>query len=83
MENVEQKIICECANRTIKEAIEIFCQTDPNLPYKKAKKSVTLCGKSCCITPLMALFKMVKEKSIDYDKISFLIDERDKWLKAQ
>jgi hypothetical protein len=83
MENAEGKIICECSNRTIKEAAEIFSRADQNLPYKKAKKLVTLCDKSCCINPLMRLFKMVKEKNIDYEQISFLIDERDKWLKAQ
>jgi hypothetical protein len=83
VENIEQKIICECANRTIKEAEKIFYEADPNLPYKKVKKLVTLCNKTCCITPLMTLFKMVREEKIDYDKISFLIDERDKWLKAQ
>ncbi|MDR1554862.1 MAG: hypothetical protein LBS39_02420 [Campylobacteraceae bacterium] len=83
MQNIEQKIICECANRTIKEAVDIFQKADSNLPYKKVKKLVTLCDKSCCITPLITLFKMVKEKNIDYHKISFLIDERNKWLKAQ
>jgi hypothetical protein len=81
MESVEQKIICKCA--TISDAVKIFYEADHGLPYKKAKKLVTLCDKNCYINPLMALFKMVKEKSIDYDKISFLIDERDKWLKAQ
>ncbi|MDR2099663.1 MAG: hypothetical protein LBP40_02395 [Campylobacteraceae bacterium] len=83
MENIEDKIICECSNRTIKEAALIFYEADPNLPYKKAKKLVTLCSNGCCISPLMALFKMVKEKNIDYKKISFLIDEQNRWLKAQ
>jgi hypothetical protein len=78
MKNIEQKIICECANRTIEDATKIFYEADPSLPYKKAEKLVTLCGKSCCINHLMALLKMIKEKSIDYDKISFLIDGCDK-----
>ncbi|MDR2789659.1 MAG: hypothetical protein LBB59_01600 [Campylobacteraceae bacterium] len=82
MKNIEQKIICECANKTVMEAERIFCEADPNIPYKKAKKLVTLCNKTCCITPLMALF-MVREQNVDYEKISLLIDERDKLLKAQ
>ena len=35
MEATEQKIICECGNKTVAEAIDIFQDTD--LPYKKAK----------------------------------------------
>ncbi|MDR2636036.1 MAG: hypothetical protein LBC08_04315 [Campylobacteraceae bacterium] len=80
MQDAEEKIICECANRTVKEAVEIFQKADPALSYRKAKKLVTLCDKTCCMSPLMTLFKMVKEQDIDYRKISILIDEKDKWL---
>ena len=36
-EEVKNKIICECGNKTVAQAIDIFLQTD--LPYKKAKKA--------------------------------------------
>lgn len=74
MQNTEDKIICECGEKTVAQAIEIFKDTD--LPYKKAKKLVTGCNKTCCRRPLMALFNMVEFGSIDYEQIDFLIEQK-------
>lgn len=73
MGDLSQKIICECGEKTVAEAIEIFKHTD--LPYKKAKKLVTGCNKTCCRRPLMALFNMVEFGEVDYEEIDFLIDQ--------
>jgi hypothetical protein len=67
------KIICECGNKTVSQAVQLFEQTD--LPYKKAKKLVTECNKTCCRRPLMALYNMVEFGDIDYEEIDFLIDQ--------
>ncbi len=79
MEDLKNKQICECGEKTIQEAVEIFQNTD--LPYKKAKKLVTGCNKTCCRKPLMALFNMVDFGFIDYEEISFLIDAMNDRLK--
>jgi DNA-directed RNA polymerase subunit N (RpoN/RPB10) len=73
METVKQKIICECGDKTVSEAIEIFENTD--LPYKKAKKLVTGCNKTCCRRPLMSLYQMIDFGKIDYEEIDFLIEQ--------
>ncbi len=73
MEDKTKKIICQCGNKNVAQAVEIFKNTD--LPYKKAKKLVTECNKTCCRRPLMALFNMVEFGEIDYDEIDFLIDQ--------
>lgn len=70
---IAQKIICDCGEKNVRQAIEIFNATD--LPYKKAKKLVTGCNKTCCRRPLMALFNMVDFGAIDYAEIDFLIDQ--------
>ena len=72
MEDLKNKQICECGEKTVQDAVEIFENTD--LPYKKAKKLVTGCNKTCCRKPLMALFNMVDFGFIDYEEVSFLID---------
>lgn len=74
MEDIGDKIICDCGQKTINEAIMIFDQSD--LPYKKAKKLVTECNKTCCRRPLMRLFDMIKFGEIDYEEIDFLIEQR-------
>lgn len=79
MEDLKFKIICECGEKTIEDAIKIFGDTD--LPYKKAKKLVTGCNKTCCRKPLMALFNMVDFGFVDYEEISFLIDAMNDRLK--
>jgi len=73
MEDKTLKIICQCGEKNVAQAIEIFKATD--LPYKKAKKLVTGCNKTCCRRPLMALYNMVEFGNIDYEEIDFLIDQ--------
>ncbi|XPV68478.1 MAG: hypothetical protein ACNI25_14405 [Halarcobacter sp.] len=80
MEDFKNKQICECGEKTIQDAVEIFQQTD--LPYKKAKKLVTGCNKTCCRKPLMALYNMVDFGFVDYEEISFLIDAMNDRLKG-
>jgi hypothetical protein len=75
MQEYASKIICECGQKTIQEAIDIFKST--TLPYKKAKKLVTGCNQTCCRRPLMALFNMVEFGEIDYEEIAFLIDQKN------
>jgi DNA-directed RNA polymerase subunit N (RpoN/RPB10) len=73
MKAVEARQICICGEKSVGEAVSIF--KDTTLPYKKAKKLVTGCNKSCCRRPLMALFKMVEFGEIDYEEIDILIDQ--------
>lgn len=73
MEASQDKIICECGSKSVMQAVEIFKATD--LPYKKAKKLVTECNRTCCRRPLMALFNMIEFGEIDYEEIDFLIDQ--------
>ncbi|PLY09692.1 MAG: hypothetical protein C0625_00390 [Arcobacter sp.] len=80
MEDLKNKRICECGEKTIQEAVIIFENTD--LPYKKAKKLVTGCSKTCCRKPLMALYNMVDFGFVDYEEISFLIDAMKDRLKG-
>ncbi len=73
MDAMQQRTICECGSKSVSQAVEIFQATD--LPYKKAKKLVTGCSKTCCRRPLMALFNMIEFGEIDYEEIDFLIDQ--------
>jgi len=73
MEALQNRQICACGNKSVIQAIEIFKATD--LPYKKAKKLVTECNKTCCRRPLMALFNMVEFGEIDYEEVDFLIEQ--------
>jgi len=75
MEAVKNRVICECGSKNVAEAIDIFKATD--LPYKKAKKLVTGCAKTCCRRPLMALFNMVEFGDVDFEEIDFLIDQME------
>jgi len=75
VEGLTQKMICECGQKSIEEAITIFKST--SLPYKKAKKLVTECNQTCCRRPLMALFNMIEFGEIDYEEIAFLIDQKN------
>ncbi|MDY0194536.1 MAG: hypothetical protein RBR33_00560 [Sulfurovaceae bacterium] len=76
MKELEDKIICQCGDKSIKQAIEIFSSS--SLPYKKAKKLVTQCNHAaCCRDPLMRLFKMVKSGKIDYEEIDLLMEQID------
>ena len=58
--------------KPLKKQLRYLKNTD--LPYKKAKKLVTGCNKTCCRKPLMALYNMVDFGYIDYEEIAFLID---------
>ncbi len=80
MEDLKNKRICECGEKTIQDAVKIFQDTD--LPYKKAKKLVTGCSKTCCRKPLMSLYNMVDFGFIDYEEVSFLIDAMNDRLKG-
>lgn len=66
--------ICECGNKNVADAIKIFQET--SLPYKKAKKLVTECEKSCCRAALLRLFDMSYFGNFDYDEIERLIQLR-------
>lgn len=66
--------ICECGGKSVAEAIKLFQET--SLPYKKAKKLVTECDKSCCRTALTRLFDMAYFGNFDYDEIHRLIQLR-------
>ena len=67
--------ICECGGKSVAEAIQIFQETD--LPYKKAKKLVTGCDKSCCRAALTRLFDMAYFGKFDYEEIDRLIQIRN------
>ena len=66
--------ICECGEKDVAEAIEIFQNT--SLPFKKAKKLVTECNKSCFRAALLKLFDMNQFGSFDFDEIEHLIEQR-------
>lgn len=73
-EEVLSKEICECGGKSVAEAIKIFQET--SLPYKKAKKLVTECDKSCCRSALQRVFEMAYFGTFDYDEIDRLIQLR-------
>jgi hypothetical protein len=81
MLELKSKIICECGQKSIEDAITIFKST--TLPYKKAKKLVTECNQTCCRRPLMALFNMVEFGDIDYEEIAFLIDQKNSRFQSE
>ncbi|MBA3025518.1 MAG: hypothetical protein FP820_03825 [Sulfurimonas sp.] len=66
--------ICECGQKSVADAIEIF--QDTSLPFKKAKKLVTECNKSCCRVPLMKIYDMTQFGRYDYDEIGYVIEQR-------
>jgi hypothetical protein len=73
-ENVLKMEICECGDKCVADAIEIFQNT--SLPFKKAKKLVTECNKNCCRPVLVKLFDMVHFGRFDYDEIDRQIQLR-------
>lgn len=73
-EEVLKMEICECGEKNVAQAIDIFQNT--SLPFKKAKKLVTECNKTCCRTALVRLFDMQQFGKYDYDEIALLIDKR-------
>lgn len=71
--------ICECGEKSVAQAIDIFQNTA--LPFKKAKKLVTECNKTCCRAALVKLFDMNQFGEFDYDEIAALIDKRIERMK--
>ncbi len=71
--------ICECGEKNVAQAIEIF--QNSSLPFKKAKKLVTECNKSCCRAALLKLYDMSLYGKYDYDEIAYIIEERLERLK--
>jgi len=67
--------ICECGEKNVAQAIEIFQNT--SLPYPKAKRLVTGCSKSCCRHALTKLFDMAYYGKFDLNEIARLIAIRD------
>lgn len=70
--------ICECGAKSVADAIRIF--QNSSLPYKKAKKLVTECNKTCCRTALMRVYDMGLYGKFDYEEIAFLIRQRKERL---
>jgi len=66
--------VCECGEKNVSQAIEIF--QNSSLPFKKAKKLVTECNKSCCRTALLKLYDMNQFGSFDLDEIDNIIQQR-------
>lgn len=73
-EEVLELEICECGGKSVAQAIKLFQET--SLPYKKAKKLVTQCDKSCCRAAITRLFDMAYFGNFDYDEIERLIQLR-------
>ncbi len=71
--------VCECGQKNVAQAIDIFQNTA--LPFKKAKKLVTECNKSCCRSVLIKLYDMNQYGRYDYDEIAYLIEQRQERLK--
>lgn len=66
--------VCECGEKNVAQAMEIF--QNSSLPFKKAKKLVTECNKSCCRAALLRLYDMNQFGSFDLDEIEGIIQQR-------
>lgn len=73
-EEILKMEICECGEKSVAQAIETF--QDTSLPFKKAKRLVTECNKSCCRTALTKLYEMNRFGRFDYAEIAYLIEQR-------
>jgi ethanolamine utilization protein EutQ (cupin superfamily) len=71
--------ICECGEKSVAQAIDTFQNT--SLPFKKAKKLVTECNKSCCRVALMKVYDMNLYGHFDYEEIAYIIEQRLERLK--
>ena len=77
MKNKEQILemeICECGQKSVAQAIDIFQNTA--LPFKKAKKLVSECNKSCCRGALLKVYDMNVFGKFDYEEIAYVIEQR-------
>lgn len=82
MKNQEEILkmqVCECGEKSVAEAIDIF--QNSALPFKKAKKLVTECNKSCCRGALLKIYDMSVFGKFDYDEIAYVIEQRVERLK--
>lgn len=66
--------ICECGEKSVAQAIDVFQNTA--LPFKKAKKLVTECNKTCCRAALLKLYDMNQFGQFDLEEIEELIQQR-------
>lgn len=73
-EEILEMEICECGEKSVKQAIDIFQNT--SLPFKKAKKLVTECNKTCCRAALVKLYDMQQFGKYDYEEIEMLVEKR-------
>jgi len=73
-EEILEMEICECGEKNVADAIEIFQNTA--LPFKKAKKLVTECNKTCCRAALLKLYDMNQFGQFDFDEIEQIIEQR-------
>lgn len=73
-EEILEMEICECGEKSVAQAVDIFQNT--SLPFKKAKKLVTECNKTCCRSALIKLFDMQQFGKYDYEEIEILIEQR-------
>lgn len=73
-EEILKMEICECGEKDVAQAIDIFQNT--SLPFKKAKKLVTECNKTCCRAALIKLFDMQQFGKYDYGEIEILVEKR-------
>jgi len=73
-EEILEMEICECGEKSVAQAIDIFQNTA--LPFKKAKKLVTECNKTCCRAALLKLFDMNQFGQYDFEEIEQLIEQR-------
>ncbi|MFA6139068.1 MAG: hypothetical protein WC667_13420 [Sulfurimonas sp.] len=73
-EEILEMQICECGEKSVAQAIDIFQNTSQ--PFKKAKKLVTECNKSCCRVALMKIYDMNLYGQFDYEEIAYIIEQR-------
>lgn len=73
-EQILEMEICECGQKSVAQAIDIFQNTAQ--PFKKAKKLVSECNKSRCRGALLKVYDMNVFGKFDYDEIAYVIEQR-------
>lgn len=73
-EQILEMEICECGQKSVAQAIDIFQNTAQ--PFKKAKKLVSECNKSCCRGALLKVYDMNVFGKFDYEEIAYVIEQR-------
>ena len=73
-EEILEREVCECGEKTVAQAIDIF--QNSSLPFKKAKKLVTECNKSCCRAALLKIYEMNQFGRFDLDEVDMIIQQR-------